>query len=323
MFAKRCCYHWVLGFALSLGWLWLAWGKWDSGVVLTTDFWMGLMLILLFQACRLASFVQKSLGEKPELGEQFIAWERLALPYFGESFSYLLTVLALAYLGGPETLTFRATELRPALEVLIPAGLCIVLLPLCASVLGWKLSASSMPAFLPVVAATQLLMAVTAGSFDLHINWLRDGFPMLPVLGVTVSALGFLLLGCLTPADWLARRKAPRPSILVACLMPVVVPLFLIAEHVAFAIFVALLALLACGPVYFVAWLVPWRPQEISARVVGCFVFGALASYSIAITGAILIVMEEAWMSPILDRYHLFVIFGLICTTAVFCERKA
>lgn len=322
MFARRCFYHWFLGIVLSLGWLWLAWGQWDSGVILTTDFWMGLMLLLLFQSCRLANYVQKSLGEKPKLGEQFKIWERLALPYFAESFSYLMAAFALAYRGGPETLTYRAAELRPALEVLIPGVLCIGLLPLCASVLGWKLSASRVPAFLPVVAAAQLTMAITTASFELHISWLRDGFPMLPVLGVTVSALGFLLVGCNTPADWLTTRKAPRPSILVACLMPAVFPLFLIVQHIAFAIFVALLTLLACGPVYLVAWLLPWRPQQFFGRMVGCFVFSAMASYSLAITGAMLVVMEEAWMSPILDEFHLFVIVGLICTTAVCCERE-
>lgn len=166
------------------------------------------------------------------------------------------------------------------------------------------------------------MMLVTA-SFDLHINWLRDSFPPLPVLWVTVFALCFLLLGCSTQSDWLTTRKQPPPSTLVACLLPAVFPLFLIFEHIAFVVFVALLMLLACGPVYLLAWLVPWRPRNFFERVVGSFIVGTMASYSLAITGAILIVMEEAWMSPILDEYHIFLFVGLLSTTAVFCERKA
>ena len=323
MFVKRCCYHWVLGIVVSLLWFGLGLAHWDTDTIPTTDFWFGLMFVLLFQSCRAAWYVQKNLGEKPALGEQFGVWSRLTLPYFLESFPYLAAAFALASLGGLETLTYRGTGDRSAWEILMMVGLCVLLLPLCGSVLGWKLSASQMPAFLPLVAAAQATMMLVTASFDLHINWLRDSFPPLPVLWVTVFALCFLLLGCSTQSDWLTTRKQPPPSTLVACLLPAVFPLFLIFEHIAFVVFVALLMLLACGPVYLLAWLVPWRPRNFFERVVGSFIVGTMASYSLAITGAILIVMEEAWMSPILDEYHIFLFVGLLSTTAVFCERKA
>ena len=283
--------------------LWFGSGfiHWDLDTIPPTDFWFGLVVVLLFQSWRISRYVQRDLEEKPALGQQFAVWSSLTSPYFLESCCYLFTASALASLGGSETLTYRPGDQGSASELLILVWLCILLLPLCAGVMGWKLSASKLPVFLPIVTAVQLTMVIQSASFVLNIGWLRDSFPLLPVVGVTVSALGFLLLGCRTNSDWLTTRKPPNSSMLVACLIPAAFPLLLVFEHIAFALFVAILTVLACGPVYFLAWLVPWRPQTSFERWVGCFVVGMLASYSLVITGAILVVVEDAWLSPILS----------------------
>ena len=323
MFVKRCVYHGVLGILVSFLWFGLGFAHWDLDTIPTTDFWLGLMLILLFQTCRVARYMQKNLGEKPPLGEQFGVWWRLASPYFLESFPSLLVTLMYAHIGGSETLCFRPCGAQSVASVLLLAGILIFLCPLCGSVLGWKLSESRMPVFLPIVAAVYLNLLAVPFTFGLHSLIEQETFPLLHVLWVTVTAQLFLLYCCRSKPNWFDARKPPHSTFLVACLLPAVLPALLIAEHVAFALFVFLLTVLACGPVYLLSWIVPWRPADAVPRALGCFICGALSGLNLFVTGALLLTMEEPSCGFTFDRFPIFVFVGVLSASAVLFERKA
>jgi hypothetical protein len=303
VFYIRCCYHLALG--LVLAWAWLIFAD-SSGLCFgpgnTEEYWFGLYLLLLQFMARSATFMQRSLKRSQGLNH----WFRFATPYLLEVVLYSGAAMILMGHGGGDTLStpFAGTA---ALHLAILSLLCLALLPICSLILGWKLSESRLPAWLPVMSAGCLSIVATPFFYKLNYRLAPDTFPLLQVSAVSLCALLFLF-GCSRfRGRWLCSERAPHPALALASLAPCFIVFILTLDFFSrerlpailflFLLGVAVVAFAAC-PVYFLVWLFP-RPLKGLALYLLCGVLGVLAFYNVVWIVSIVFSVERApWMPP-------------------------
>ena len=300
----RCCYHLAVGLLVSYAWLSMAEpGGGCEGAANTGSYWFGMFLVMLQLMLRTAVSAQVNLPGKKV--DQLLVWFRVARPYVLELFFYSIAAFILMAAGGSDTLT---TPRAPsAYDLALLSILCLGLLPLCSLLLGWKLSQSELPAWLPLTSAASLCVLVIPSSFQLTEELLPRSFPLLPVCGVAIGGLLFLLLCSQFSGLWFQSRQAPHRALGLACVLPGFFALMLAAgtletesfpEALAGFLLGAIWVVLAACPSYLLVWLSPWRPKG-REMIAYCAALGVLVAYTLAWLGLVAFSPESApWMPP-------------------------
>lgn len=300
----RCCYHLGLGLLVSYAWLFIAEPSHAcSGPGNTGTYWFGMYLVLIQLMLRTAVYAQKNLSRLSV--DPILVWLRAAIPYLLELLLYSIAATLMMAFGGSDTLT---TPRAPtAYDLALLSYFCLGLLPLCSLLLGWKLSQSKLPAWLPLTSAACLCVLVIPSSFQLTEELLPRSFPLLPVCGVAIGGLLFLLLCSRFPGLWLLSREAPHPALGLACVLPGFFTLMMAAgtletesfpEALAGFLLGAIWVALAACPSYLLVWLLPWRPKG-PEMIPYCGALGVLVFYTLVWLGLVAFSPERAsWMPP-------------------------
>lgn len=303
----RCIYHLGVGLVGSLAWLlWVGLDELCCGSGKTTEFWVGAFLLTLSLGCRSSRYVQLRLGDYetiPQTSHQLQTWLLLAGPYLLEILPYSMASLLLGRRGN-DILTDHDSSDGPLLLLLL--GLCLLMSLPCSTLLGWKLSRSQLPAYLPVCTAASLCLTSVPAAFELNAWFKPHSFPLLPVTVVALSGLVFLLLCSRSRCFWLTKTPHPHPSSALACLLPASAPLicsFIFwlespGAGLGALVLVGLATLFAVNPVYLVVWLLPIAPKHAIPQLAHCFSLGAWTTYCLSKVATVMVCVEEP--SPML-----------------------